>query len=488
MLTDANLAPSGSRSADVCIIGGGVAGLSLAAELAKRGRSVVLCEGGEAVASESSSLQYVGESRLSNHLGESKRNDGYLVASRLRMLGGTANHWGGSCTFLDSDDFVARDWINFSGWPISKSDLEPHYVKACRLLRIRYPGMNDQALEPAHPVYDVAFSDALVNTFKQRTTFATRREVHLRGKIDEVASSDGVNLVVNANLVAMQSDASGSVSSAHFASYSDRRLDVRAKTYVLACGGIENARLLLHLGPSLGLRNDNIGRYFMEHLVFQNSGALHLTRDRLGTALYDHPKAFEGYLELSPKSRARRGLLGLKVGLQQTGRPSPHLLDSYLVAGSQPHASEALPLRILIAEQSPNPESRVLLAKSRDRFGIPRVALDWRTRDIDHRSIVESVGWIAREFGAAGRGRIRFDFPGRRMLDNAAGYHHMGTTRMSRGPESGVVDPNLRIFGTRNAFVTGSSVFPTSGSAHPTVTLLALTDRLAAHLDDEALS
>ena len=226
----------------------------------------------------------------------------------------------------------------------------------------------------------------------------------------------------------------------------------------------------------------------MEHLVFQDAGALHLTRDRLGTALYNHPKKFEGYFELGSETRARMRLLSLKVGVRESGLPSPHVLDSRLNPSGGEDQSEALPLRILIAEQSPNPHSRVQLSKQRDRFGISRVHLDWRTKEIDYRSIVESVRLMAREFGAAQRARIQFEFPARRMLDNAAGYHHMGTTRMSSGPETGVLDPNLRVFGLRNVYIAGSSVFPTSGSAHPTVNLLALVDRLATHLDTEVLA
>ena len=488
MFVDANLSPPAMISADVCIVGGGLAGLALADELARRGRSVVLCEGGARKLTADSMSQYMGECTLSNHAGDSKPHDGYLVASRLRFLGGSGNHWGGSCTFLDPSDFETRPWLALSGWPIRKSELRPYYEQACTMLRIQYPGEDNEAIVSPYPLYDLGFSDKLTNTFNQRTSFATRRGIHLGKKIAGVQSSSEATLIVNANLVDMARSSEGGVSRAEFRNYKGQRFAVRARAFVLACGGIENPRLLLHFSPSLGIRNDKIGRYFMEHLVFQSAGLIHLTRDRLNTPLYNYPKTFEGYIELREAVRAHQGLLSTKLGLQDSNEPSPHVLDALLDPGSDKTTSQALPLRILIAEQAPNPRSRVQLGNQRDQFGIPRVRLDWRTQEIDHRSLAMTVRLLAQEFGAARRGRVQFDFPPSKMLVNAAGFHHMGTTRMSAGPAEGVVDPDCRVHGLTNLYVAGSSVFPTSGSAHPTVNLLALAYRLADHLHADALS
>lgn len=488
MFVDADLAPPSKLSADVCIVGGGLAGLALAAELADRGRQVILCEGGNRHLTADSMSQYVGDCTLSNHAGDSKPHDAYLSASRLRFLGGSGNHWGGSCTFLDSCDFTERNWLEFSGWPMEKSDLTPHYLKACEMLRIRYPGDDNQDIVSPHAVYDLGFSDKLVNTFKQRSPFATQRGIYLQNKIHDVENSPGATLIANSNLVNMETSSAKDISRATFQNYKGQRFDIRARTFVLACGGIENPRLLLYLAPSLGYRNDQIGRYFMEHLVFQSAGELHLTRDRLNTALYNHPKGFEGYIELTNSIRTQEELLSVKLGLQDSQSSSPHTLDSFLDPSPRNAERQALPLRILIGEQAPNPESRVRLSQKRDTFGIPRVRLDWRTQKIDHDSLRKTVALMAQEFGAAGRGRFRFDFPPHKMLVNAAGFHHMGTTRMSTRPDAGVVNPHCRVHGMKNLYIAGSSVFPTSGSAHPTVNLMALTYRLANHLHAEALS
>ncbi len=482
MLIDADLEPPTRLSADVCVIGGGVAGIAVTEALAARGRSVVLCEGGGLGLSPDSFELYAGTCTLSNHLEQVRGHDAYLLGSRLRMLGGTANHWGGSCTFFEAADFEKRDWLPMSGWPISKAELGPYYEEACRTLRIVYPGEYEQDLSSPYPTYDLSFTDALVNTFKQRSTFATEKEIYLSRKLEQVRDTAEVTVAVNANLVSMTADGDGRVRRAGFSNFAGQRFVVESDAYVLSCGGIENARLLLYLAPSLRLRNDNIGRYFMEHLVFKNAGELHLTRDVLGTQLYEHPKLFEGYFELSEEVRRRHGLLGLKIGLRQGNRPSPHALDAALAPPGDVHGSEAVPIRILIGEQAPNPESRVTLSDETDRFGIPRVHLDWRTTELDHRSFAETLRLVAQEFGAKSRGRVRCPFPGARMMENEAGYHHTGTTRMSERPEDGVVDRNARVFGVDNLYVAGSSVFTTSGSAHPTVNLMALSYRLGDYL------
>jgi choline dehydrogenase-like flavoprotein len=135
-------------------------------------------------------------------------------------------------------------------------------------------------------------------------------------------------------------------------------------------------------------------------------------------------------------------------------------------------------------EQIPNPASRVGLSTEKDALGLPKILLDWRLTDQDLRSLVEHTHSLALEFGALGIGRML-----RNQEQEAAwpervrgGNHHMGTTRMHDDPKQGVVDRNSRVHGVDNLYVAGSSVFPTSGAANPTLTLIALTLRLACHL------
>ena len=153
-----------------------------------------------------------------------------------------------------------------------------------------------------------------------------------------------------------------------------------------------------------------------------------------------------------------------------------------LVIGSQATAGWA------IAEPTPNPESRVRLGELRDAFGQQRAVLDWRLRPEDSESVARTTRLLALEVGAAAVGRVRDLFPrlGFPSLRTIGSHHHMGTTRMHRDPNRGVVDSDCRVHGLSNLFIAGSSVFPTFGTANPTLTIMALADRLADHLQGTA--
>jgi choline dehydrogenase-like flavoprotein len=141
----------------------------------------------------------------------------------------------------------------------------------------------------------------------------------------------------------------------------------------------------------------------------------------------------------------------------------------------------------MVLEQLPNPDSRVTLSRTVDALGRPQARLDWRLSDADRR------GWSA--ILAALDGNLRREGLGRLNHLPRAGdatvfdrlrpaCHHMGTTRMSDRPETGVVDRNGRVHGVGNLFVAGGSVFPTSGHANPMLTAITLSIRLAHHLAD----
>jgi choline dehydrogenase-like flavoprotein len=136
-------------------------------------------------------------------------------------------------------------------------------------------------------------------------------------------------------------------------------------------------------------------------------------------------------------------------------------------------------------EQAPNPESRVVLMADRDRLGSPRVALRWRLTAIDKRTVHRAHEILTEELRIAAIGRLRSfigseDDPWPAALRGAR--HHMGTTRMHPDPRHGVVDADCRVHGIANLYLAGSSVFPTCGTANPTLTIVALALRLTEHL------
>jgi len=144
-------------------------------------------------------------------------------------------------------------------------------------------------------------------------------------------------------------------------------------------------------------------------------------------------------------------------------------------------------------EQSPNPNSRVMLGDELDQFGQRRLVLKWRLSELDHYSANQSIDMLAAAFGVANLGRLRTNLnendhvwstpESAANIDTPQGsFHHLGTTRMHESPQKGVVDSNLKVHGMDNLYIAGSSVFPTGGFANPTLTIVALCCKLADHL------
>ncbi|MEY4712849.1 MAG: hypothetical protein RIS88_2299 [Pseudomonadota bacterium] len=136
-------------------------------------------------------------------------------------------------------------------------------------------------------------------------------------------------------------------------------------------------------------------------------------------------------------------------------------------------------------EQRPHPDSRVTLAASRDALGLRRLRIDWRYQPEDIASLRRTLDLIASEVQRNGVGHLHIDHASLEddlLRYGAYGGHHIGTARMGRDPRTSVVDAHARVHDVDNLYIAGSAVFPTSGQANPTLTLLALSLRLADHL------
>lgn len=140
-----------------------------------------------------------------------------------------------------------------------------------------------------------------------------------------------------------------------------------------------------------------------------------------------------------------------------------------------------IPMRFrLDAEQSPDPENRVTLGRARDHLGVPRLELRYRVGREDRESIYRSLNAIRDELHRLGVAKVKL--PTQAAIDDLPfgdGTHQMGLTRMAVSPRAGVVDRGCRLHGARNVWVASSAVFPTSGVAGPTLTIVALAIRVA---------
>ena len=262
MIIDARAVPSGTVvETDVCIVGAGAAGITLAREFSDSPFRVALLESGGMEYEQDTQDLYDGQS-----IGLPLENS---RVSRLRFFGGTTNHWGGYCLPLDPIDFEPRDGFPYHGWPFPKSHLDPWYERAqevCKLGPYDYrpsrwgiPG-SKIAAPFAGPIFETRLLQE--NPVRFGPSYAP-----------ELQQAARVTVYLNANACYFDGgETDAEVKELSVKTLSGGSFTVRARIYVLATGGIENARLLLASGKSdgngLGNDHDLIGRFFMVHLTY----------------------------------------------------------------------------------------------------------------------------------------------------------------------------------------------------------------------------
>ncbi|AXL52835.1 oxidoreductase [Paraburkholderia caffeinilytica] len=514
----------------VGIIGGGVAGITLALEMSRAGIDTCMLESGGFGPDDETRDLYRGENVGLPY--------SFADGSRSRYFGGSSNCWGGWCRPLDPWDFEKRDWIPYSGWPFGFEELAPYYARTHELLKL-----GPQTFDPAYWEREIGRHDVRripLATGDMRDTVAQFSPPVRFGKAyrDELSRSARVRVFLYANVQNIDADAQGtSVSRLQVATISGRKMTVTARIFVLATGGIENARLLLASNnvqaAGLGNANDLVGRYFMDHPRMM-SGKVRFRPGNARNKLYDIKYHYQNAAvsahgtkissQFAPKQElmerekllnsrvwlysrwygegtaGSEALIHCKEALLQKDQPGRSLKTDVATMIAHPLHTVGYGLtRLLqwpalitdvtlqaIVEAVPDPDSRVTLsADNRDRFGMPRVKVEWRLGEQVQRTFDKTFALLAQELQMAGIADVELDAPleGRRWPAKLEGtWHHMGTTRMHDSPREGVVDRDCKVHGMSNFYVAGSSVFPTVGANFPTITIAALALRLAGHL------
>jgi len=485
--------PSGHRlEADVCIIGAGAAGISMAREFIGTSKTVALLESGGLEFDPRTQSLYQG-----NNVGMPSFD---VHVNRLRYFGGTTNHWAGHCRPLDPVDFQRRDGIPQSGWPIGRDTLDPYYRRAQPLFELgeyRYDDLGyftDRIGLPALKTKDSRLRSVVYNQ-SPPTRFGTVYRKDLR-------NARNVTVYLHANVLELESDPSAStVTGARVACIDGPRLTVRAEVFVLATGGMENPRLLLlsrGANPAgLGNERDLVGRYFMDHVLLRPGADIALSVPGVNLRLYNALHDIAGgrmfsVLAVAEERMSRERLGNFRIHLvperlhyQHPLGPVFSILDgNESPAPANPNVYGTVGLHVVL-EPVPNPESRITLGEDRDLLGQRRIAVNWQLTDAERRNLRRAMELAAIEFGRMGLGRGAgeiFRDPDHWPGNLEAGKHHCGTTRMSDSPASGVVDSDCKVHGIDNLYVAGSSVFPTIGYANPTLTIVALALRLTDHI------
>jgi choline dehydrogenase-like flavoprotein len=535
-----------SSPIDVCVVGGGAAGLTLANALVGSGLSVLVLEAGGQRPTRGSQDVFRGEL-------VDPATHPWLHHFRVRAIGGASRIWGGRCVPYDPIDFDARPWAPGPGWPIALAELDDYYRQAQAAAEAGPFDYDPKTALPGQQAELVAGLDgAVISTnlerFSRPTNFWRRFGRILAADRDADVLMDAPVLSVRLN------PAARAVDHLVLRGPDGQPVTLRARRYVLAAGGLETVRLLLAsddvIPGGVGNASGHLGRNYMSHLA---ATAGQIVFSDPGGVAFDYARDAEGcyvrrrlVLTADAQRDAQCLNIAFRTHLPNPADPAhrdPILSAMYLVKDlvlyeysrklreHQPSARQRLqhllnvvrdPLalaafskrwvekRILAdrklpsvvlgasngayalefhAEQAPNPDSRLTLSNERDRLGMRRLRVDWRITDLDVESLQRAYAVLAAELVRTGTGVLRYDpldVAARARAEGAYGGHHIGAARMSASPSDGVVDRDCRVHGLENLYLASAAVFPTSSQANPTLTILALTLRIAARLKHES--
>lgn len=520
ILSANNLNEVDYSEADTIIVGAGAVGLMMAVDLARNGHSVLLLEAGSAEVNKSSQRFF------ENAISTGRTLDG-LHLGRFRALGGTTNFWGGQLVRFDPIVFNSRPWVNDdTAWPISRNDLDPFYDKALTMLGIEKAVDSDESVMHRLGINPPRLSDSL-NFFFTRWLPEPNLARWFNKEIHQLPT---LKVLVDAPVVSLVSDDKKVIDAVEVLDGKGRRILFRAKNIVLANGTIEAARLL-SLPLSDGTRpnwsvNPWLGRGFMDHMdcivgeikpkdkkrfhhVFDNAfvdGVKYQPKLKLSEFAQQDQKLLGIACHFIFNSSISEHLTNAKIFFRALlkGRLNGSLLDfprqllTLLTVGlpmivryiryrrMYNPADQGIHLR-LTGEQCMVVESGLKLSDKLDALGMPLVEIDWRVDGSELETIAifsEKVRDYLVESGLADvtlDSRVTQRDPSfLSTFDDA--NHHMGMIRMSNDVAKGVVDPNLRVYGSQNLYVAGAAVYPSTGFANPTFTAMALGLRLSATL------
>ena len=333
------------------------------------------------------------------------------------------------------------------------------------------------------PEFDI-FSGAAPHLPPIRPSFRFSRPITRFGSKygDEIINSPHIHLYLNANLIDISLDSDHKrVSELTFRSELKSTIfNLKARHYVLCCGGLENPRTLLlankQMPKGLGNQYGVVGRHFCEHIAMP-----------IGRAVMREPITQSGFNICSDELIQTKKCLSFLVEFSSSGIHSDGSFFErmYEAIFKEPQQGTETEVYVII-QQACNLESRVTLSEKKDGLGLKQLALDWQLSALDKHTLRTAALEVASTIARRELGRMQvapFVLDKNATIPVSYMSHHMCTTRMSDSPTQGVVDRNCRVFGIENLFIGGSSVFASSGVSNPTYTIVQLALRLGDHIN-----
>ncbi|MCA1539907.1 GMC family oxidoreductase [Bradyrhizobium sp. NBAIM32] len=527
LISAAELGSTSPFQSSIIVVGAGAVGLMVANDLARRGVRTVLLEAGPKTITKKSQdffekARSVGRALEGLHIG------------RFRALGGTTNFWGGQLVPFEPVVFLDRPWLRgAASWPVTFDELQPYYKKVYEIA-----GMDGVLQDDAEVMKEFRVSPHTLP--KELDFFFTRwmPEPNLARLFEpDLRKNPNLTVVLDAPVVELSFDqGSNLIERARIVRSDGSSLEFSGRAFVLANGTIEIARLLslpLKSGDQAPWQSSKwLGRGFMDHVDVVAGDVKPIDARKLHN-LFDNGFIrgikYQPKLKLSEEAQRSRGLLGIAAHLIFRSSVTENLANAKTLLRSitrdwrgigpveaintlRGAANVALPLAYryvryrrmynpadlgiqlrLTSEQVPLSESRLTLDGERDKLGMPLAAINWKVDGVELETMATFSEILSKYLEDAGVAKVALDqqLSARDsdfLLRADDANHHMGMARMSDHHGDGVVDRNLRVHGTRNLFVAGAAVYPSTGFANPTLTAMALGLRLSNGLANGLLS
>ena len=457
--------------ADVCIIGSGPAGATLATDLASHGRSVLVIDSGRNVGDLVSDTRYEALERFDN----AGAIDYPVAASRVRALGGTSNIWTGRCARLHPLDFERNAYTpEGAAWPFRYAEFEPYYARAEKTLHVlggelssyhaprtttlpQFPGIQIDGLQTT--LENIGLTADPSPTSKAPANPGPIRVG--RDLLPTLTAMPGVNLLPGATVTRLVSEADGRVAGVEVRDLDNNVANVKASAFVVAGGALATSRLLLlsssdRFPNGIGNDRDLVGRFFNEHPNLTFMGEVPAQNHEF-LPRFELVRCHQFYDEFKDRG------LGSVILVFHHGAPEPGADATKLQIGAT-------------VEMEPAAANRVTLTAARnDHFGNPVTSVDLNFSARDNATIAATRDLIRELYARLGATNVV-------DLGISWSHHHIGTCRMGTDPAMSVVNADLRVHDCENLYVLSSANFVTGGASHPTLAIVGLAHRLAEHL------
>lgn len=497
----------------VVVIGSGAGGGTVAHELSRRGIDVVCLEAGtrlglKAIVNDEAAM-FPRFTWLDERIGEGDLPADFPVWG-CKTVGGTTMHWTAACPRLLPYEFKVRTnygdlpGANLADWPFDHEELNPWYDRAEDLMGVagthgipRLPANNNSLVLAAgarnigytqvdtghvaiNPVPRDGRAGCLQLGFCTSGCATGAKWSTLYSEIPKAETTDHFELRTGCMAVKLESASGARVDAVRYRDLEGREHVQRARAICVAGNVVETTRLLLNSASDRwprGLANSSgeLGRNYMRHVmvgvVAVMPGVVNMHEGAQVSAIVrdemrqDPSRGFAGGFQLhtcpfTPETLAKLMLPGT------WGRKLSGTLEKY----------RNMAALLIMGEDPAQPENRVTLHPARrDRNGLPVPVVSYR----QHSNSLALLKY------AISKAHALYESLGALEIYDIEGFpstHNMGTARMGLDPAHFVCDPWGRTHDVENLYISDGSVFPSSGCANPTLTIVALALRQADHL------